>query len=219
MSTSAALPSLLTTRRPTSRPAPVPPAPETRAETPNGRSQKCRPEPQVGVGRAVLIGVKDATAPVYNLLDLIGGHLILVAKALVWLPRRPFRGQNYLEAAEYIGFGSLPVVLLVGLSTGMVMSLQSVNGIPRSSASSRSAVAAPPARRSRSSLGPVLTSLILAGRAGAGIATELGIDADHRTDRSRSSRWPSTRMHRTFVLPRLIGAIARHPDHGRSCSS
>ena len=60
--------------------------------------------------------------------------------------------QNYLEAVEYIGFGSLPIVLLVGAFTGMVMSLQSVERVPRSSASSRSP-AARPARRSSLELG------------------------------------------------------------------
>ena len=56
--------------------------------------------------------------PVYSFLDVIGGHLIMVGRAFAWLPRRPFRGRNYLEAMEYIGFGSLPIVLLVGAFTG-----------------------------------------------------------------------------------------------------
>ena len=48
-------------------------------------------------------------------------------RAFSWLPRRPYRVKNYLEAMEYIGFGSLPIILLVGLFTGAVTSLQSVN--------------------------------------------------------------------------------------------
>lgn len=76
---------------------------------------------KVTVARAIGNGVKQAFAPVYDFLDLVGGHLILVGKALAWLPRRPFRWQNLLEATEYIGFGSLPIILLVGAFTGMVM--------------------------------------------------------------------------------------------------
>lgn len=68
----------------------------------------------------------DAFGPVARFLDVLGGHLMLAGRALAWLPRRPVRGANYLEAAEYIGFGSLPIVLLVGAFTGMVMSLQAV---------------------------------------------------------------------------------------------
>jgi len=78
------------------------------------------------VGGAVLAGIKDAGAPVLRLLENLGGHLILVGRALSWLPRRPFRWANYLDAAEYIGFGSLPIVVLVGFFTGAVTSLQSV---------------------------------------------------------------------------------------------
>ena len=77
-------------------------------------------------GRAVATGVKDAFAPGIRLLDLVGDHVILFVRAMSWLPRRPLRAGNYLEASEYIGFGSLPIVLLVGAFTGMVMSLQSV---------------------------------------------------------------------------------------------
>src|SRR5512146_2863461 len=91
-------------------PAPAPPPPPAPAP----------PEPpRETVGHAVWIGVKQAGAPVYNFLDMIGGHLILVARSLAWLPRRPARVQQYLDAAEYIGFGSLPIVLLVGAFTGM----------------------------------------------------------------------------------------------------
>lgn len=107
------------------RPAPqgVPPEPSTSL---TGDEEVKPRRQQVGVGGAVWIGVKDAGAPVARFLDMVGGHLILMGRALAWLPRRPFRGQNYLDAAEYIGFGSLPIVLLVGFFTGAVMSLQSV---------------------------------------------------------------------------------------------
>ena len=68
----------------------------------------------VGAGKAVLEGVKDAFAPAVRLIDQLGDHVILFARAMSWLPRRPMRATNYLEACEYIGFGSLPIILLVG---------------------------------------------------------------------------------------------------------
>src|SRR5438477_7407038 len=105
---------------PTKTREPAPP-PGDGAPPPNGARK------QPGVGDAVWTGVREAGAPVYRFLDVVGGHLILVARAFKWLPRRPFRLRNYLDAAEYIGFGSLSIVLLVGASTGMVLSLQSVN--------------------------------------------------------------------------------------------
>ncbi|MBP9085318.1 MAG: ABC transporter permease [Kofleriaceae bacterium] len=114
----------------------------------------------------------DAFRPVVHFLDALGGHLMLAGRALAWLPRRPVRAANYLEAAEYIGFGSLPIVLLVGAFTGMVMSLQAVFAFRQFGLESYAGGTTGKALAVE--LAPVLTALMLAGRAGSGIATELG---------------------------------------------
>jgi phospholipid/cholesterol/gamma-HCH transport system permease protein len=159
------------------------------------------------VGGAVLTGVKDAAMPAYNFLDLIGGHLIMVARAFVWLPRRPFRGKNYLEAMEFIGFGSLPIVLLVGAFTGMVMSLQSVNAFRQFGLESFSGGTT--GKAIALELGPVLTSLMLAGRAGAGIATELG--TMRITEQIDALETMAVNPHQYLVLPRIVGAMIVTP--------
>jgi phospholipid/cholesterol/gamma-HCH transport system permease protein len=134
--------------------------------------ETAKPAGAGGVVRAVGVGARDAFKPVVGLVDLIGAHVILAGRALAWMFRRPFRFGNYLEAAEYIGFGSLPIVLLVGVFTGMVTALQSVFAFRAfglesfAGGTTGQAIAV--------ELGPVLTSLMLAGRVGAGIATELG---------------------------------------------
>ncbi len=124
------------------------------------------------VGAAIWRGVLDAFRPVVHFLDALGGHLMLAGRALAWLPRRPVRAANYLEAAEYIGFGSLPIVLLVGAFTGMVMSLQAVFAFRQFGLESYAGGTTGKALAVE--LAPVLTALMLAGRAGSGIATELG---------------------------------------------
>jgi phospholipid/cholesterol/gamma-HCH transport system permease protein len=180
-------------------PAPTPaPAPPPAAE----------PEaPKESVGTAVWVGVKESFAPIYRFLDMIGGHLILIGKALVWLPRRPFRMQNYLEGAEYIGFGSLPIVLLVGMFTGMVMSLQSVNAFRQFGLESFSGGTTGKALALE--LGPVLTSLMLAGRAGAGIATELG--TMRITEQIDALESMAVNPHQYLVLPRIVSAMVVTP--------
>jgi phospholipid/cholesterol/gamma-HCH transport system permease protein len=128
--------------------------------------------PAPTVGGAVWTGLKESGAVIYRALDGFGEHLILVARAFAWLVRRPFRAQNFLDAAVYIGWASIPIVLLVGAFTGMVMSLQSVNAFrqfglePYAGGLTGKALAL--------ELGPVLTALMLAGRAGAGMASEIG---------------------------------------------
>jgi phospholipid/cholesterol/gamma-HCH transport system permease protein len=158
-------------------------------------------------GKAVLVGVKDAGVPVANFLDIVGGHLILMGRALAWLPRRPFRGKNYLEAAEYIGFGSLPIVLIVGAFTGMVLSLQSVFAFRQLGFESFSG--AMTGKALALELAPVLTSLMLAGRAGAGIATELGtMRISEQIDALESMAVNPVQY---LVLPRLIAAMIVTP--------
>src|SRR5688500_9571370 len=123
-------------------------------------------------GQAVLQGVRDAFSPLMRFMDLVGGHVQMAARAFMWMLRPPARVGNYVDAAEFIGFGSLPIVLLVGAFTGMVTALQSVFAFrpfgleSLAGGTTGQAIAV--------ELGPVLTSLMLAGRVGAGIATEIG---------------------------------------------
>jgi phospholipid/cholesterol/gamma-HCH transport system permease protein len=159
-------------------------------------------EPKETIARAIVVGVKDAGAPVYGFLDLIGGHLIMIARAFVWLPRRPFRVKNYLQAMEYIGFGSLPIILLVGAFTGAVMSLQSVNAFRQFGL--ESFAGGTTGKAIALELGPVLTSLMLAGRAGAGIATELG--TMRITEQIDALESMAVNPHQYLILPRLVGS-------------
>lgn len=113
-----------------------------------------------------------AFEPFFGFIKAVGDHSILFAQSVFWLFRRPFRARLFVEAMEYHGIGSLPIVTLVGLFTGMVTALQSVNAfrILKAESFAGSAVGLALAVE----LAPVLTSLMLAGRVGAGIATELG---------------------------------------------
>ncbi|MGE3761884.1 MAG: MlaE family ABC transporter permease [Kofleriaceae bacterium] len=188
---------------PPAAPPPEPGAPQfVEPKKKNGKSGD-----DVSVGRAVLTGVKDAGAPVARFLDMVGGHLILVGRALAWLPRRPVRTKNYLEAAEYIGWGSLPIVLIVGAFTGMVLSLQAVYAFRQLGFESYSG--AMTAKALSIELAPVLTSLMLAGRAGAGIATELGtMRISEQIDALESMAVNPVQF---LVLPRLMAAMIVTP--------
>jgi phospholipid/cholesterol/gamma-HCH transport system permease protein len=189
-------------------PAPAPPAAAPAAK-PMWQPQTTtdHPEEVVGVAKAVGNGFREAFSPISRFLDMIGGHLILVGKALAWLPRRPFRGQNVLEACVYIGFASLPVVLLVGASTGMVMSLQSVVAFRQFGL--ESFAGGTTGKAIALELGPVLTSLMLAGRAGAGIATELG--TMRITEQIDALESMAVNPHQYLVLPRLLAAAIVTP--------
>jgi phospholipid/cholesterol/gamma-HCH transport system permease protein len=159
------------------------------------------------VGRAAWHGVEGAFQPVLRFLDLVGGHVILLMRALSWLPRRPVRARNYLAAAEYIGFGSLPIVLLVGAFTGMVMSLQMVVAFGQFDLESVSGGTTGKALALE--LAPVLTALMLSGRAGAGIATELG--TMRITEQIDALESMAVNPVQYLVLPRLVAAMIVTP--------
>jgi phospholipid/cholesterol/gamma-HCH transport system permease protein len=182
---------------------PKPPA----AMAPSYAPEPEAPKPEPTIAGAVVQGLKDAGSPVYRFLDVVGGHLILIGKALVWLPRRPFRGQTYLEAAEYIGFGSLPIVLLVGAATGMVLSLQSVNAFRQFGL--ESFAGGTTGKAIALELGPVLTSLMLAGRAGAGMATELG--TMRITEQIDALESMAVNPHQYLILPRIMASMIVMP--------
>ncbi len=170
-------------------------------KTPEGRTKKTT------FIEAIVTGLRDAFTPAVRFVEVFGGHVILMAKALSWIVRRPVRSKSYFEAMEYIGFGSLPIVVLVGAFTGMVMSLQSVYafrlfGLEEfAGGTTGKAVAV--------ELAPVLTALMLAGRAGAGIATEIGtMRISEQIDALESMAVNPIQF---LVLPRLVAGLLVAP--------
>ncbi len=114
-----------------------------------------------------LIG-KKTTA----LVREMGAVIIFFGQTLRWTFSSPFYLKNLLKQMEQIGVNSVPVVLTTALSTGMVLALQSYTGFKRFGA--QSLIGAVVSLSMTRELGPVLTGLMVAGRAGASMAAELG---------------------------------------------
>lgn len=107
-----------------------------------------------------------------TVLDEVGQVGLLVAAMGRNVLSRPWAFRLHLKQMEEVGTKSIPVVLITGLSTGMVLALQSYNGFQRFRA--ESLVGTVVALSMTRELGPVLTGLMVAGRAGAAMAAELG---------------------------------------------
>ena len=106
-----------------------------------------------------------------------------------------------------IGFYSLPVVALTALFTGMVLALQSYTGFSRFGA--ESAIASVVVLSVTRELGPVLAGLMVAGRAGAAMAAELG--TMRVTDQIDALTTLSTEPMKYLVAPRLLAGIIALP--------
>ncbi len=138
----------------------------------------------------------------------LGAGASLLAEALTSLLRPPFVSPRLLlSQCKAIGFDSLPVVLITGLFTGMVLSLQSLNAFGRFGA--EDLVATVVSLAMVRELGPVLTGLMVGGRVGSAMAAELG--TMRITEQIDALVTLATNPVRYLVLPRILGATLMLP--------
>jgi phospholipid/cholesterol/gamma-HCH transport system permease protein len=108
----------------------------------------------------------------YTLTDLgrMGTFLFF---ALLGLFKYPFRFRELVKQVGFIGAGSLTVIFFTALSSGMVLGLQGYYSLHKFGAEGMlgSAVSLTLIME----LGPVLTALMVAGRAGSAMCAEIGI--------------------------------------------
>ena len=122
--------------------------------------------------RNVLDLVDYVVDPILNLLDDLGGTVLLLGQAITWMVRPPFRIAQLMIAIEFIGAGSLFIAGLVGMFTGMAFTVSVIVGFRQFSAEGMvgGVVALALARE----LAPVLAAVVVTARAGSTMASELG---------------------------------------------
>ena len=137
----------------------------------------------------------------------LGAMAIMAIEAIVWLFRPPFRWRLLLRQLEFIGAGSLLIVLLTGAFTGMVMAVQSAYAFKMFNAESLVGVTV--AMALTRELAPVLTGLMVSGRVGSSIATEIGtMGVTEQVDALRSM---AVNPIQYLVTPRIVAATIMVP--------
>lgn len=132
-----------------------------------------------------------------------GGIAFLFTDTITALFRTPLRWKATLDQMNKIGVLSFPLVFLTALFTGVVLSLQSAYQLKLFAATQFTAdlVALSVVRE----LGPVLTSMVVAGRVGASIAAELGtMKVTEQIDAMRALAVDPVRY---LVVPRFLAAV------------
>jgi len=130
------------------------------------------PERQRGTwDKVVEINEKIWAIPT-GILEQVGTHVTLFAQSLRWMVTPPFRIGVLVEAMDYIGVQSLLIVMMIGLFVGMVFALQLTSALRQFG--TEGFVGATLGIAVTRELSPVFTSIVVAARAGAGMATELG---------------------------------------------
>lgn len=116
--------------------------------------------------------VESIGRSIITAINGLGAYTKFNLSAFYWLFRSPFRLKLIFEQLHFVGNKSLFIVILTGSFTGMVMSYQTYFGFQVISGDTL--VGPITALSIFKELAAVLTGLIVAGRAGAAMAAQIG---------------------------------------------
>ncbi|MDD5223546.1 MAG: ABC transporter permease [bacterium] len=148
------------------------------------------------IGRMVLRALEEA-----------GGIFILFFQSLYWLFRPPFRGTIFLQQMEFIGTKSSFIVGLTGLFTGMVFALQTSYALRLFDLEYM--IGPSTVLSLTRELGPVLTALLVTGRAGSAMCTEIG--TMRVTEQVDALHTMAVSPVQYLVVPRIISGVLMLP--------
>ena len=126
--------------------------------------------------------------------------IVLTGRAVRNIFRSPHYPDDIFQQMDIIGVGSLPIVMMIGLFSGVVMTMQMARALQQYGAQGQvgQIVSIALVRE----LGPVLTAVLVAGRNASGIASELG--SMKVTEQIDAMRALGTDPLQKLVTPRLI---------------
>ena len=119
--------------------------------------------------------------------------------------RRPFPKRNFMEQITKIGWDSLPVTFFTALTTGAILALQlgyTMMSVMKGTEQFVGGIVAVAVTRE---LGPVLRAVMIAGRAGSGIAAEIG--TMKVTEQIDALVTLSTNPVHYLIVPRVLAGV------------
>jgi phospholipid/cholesterol/gamma-HCH transport system permease protein len=136
---------------------------------------------------------KDTVQTVQDYTELAG-------QSIANLFRQPRYLADTIQQADLIGYGSLPIIVLTGLSIGAELALNSANTLQRFG--SLSLIGQLVSVGMVRELGPIITGLMVAGRNASGMASELGSMVV--TEQIDAMRALGTDPMKKLVTPRVV---------------
>lgn len=146
-------------------------------------------------------------ARILNYTEGFGASVIFIFRAFIALFRPPFRVSLFFTQMFQIGVNSSLVIALIGLFTGAVLAVQAEYTLAKfgATAFTGSAIALSLIRE----LGPVLTALMVIGRAGSAITAEIGIM--RITEQIDALRSMAVDPMQYLMAPRIVSGIIAMP--------
>jgi phospholipid/cholesterol/gamma-HCH transport system permease protein len=136
-------------------------------------------------------------------VQTVQDYVLFCGQSIANLFRKPLYFSDMVRQADTIGVGSLPIVLLTGFFTGAVLALQAANTLEHFG--SINLIGELVSTSMVRELGPVLTSLMVAGRNSSGMASELGSMVV--TEQIDAMRALGTDPMKKLVTPRVMSTV------------
>ncbi|MBI5526920.1 MAG: ABC transporter permease [Deltaproteobacteria bacterium] len=151
--------------------------------------------------------LKGVAAYVTHSFEEVGRFVATTVEVFKWTLRPPYRAGLLVQQMETIGVKSLFVVFLTAAFTGLVMVLQTTSLLAKFQAEGLvgSSVALAVTRE----LGPVFTALMVTGRAGSAMATELG--TMRVTEQIDALSTMAVNPVQYLIVPRVIASMLMMP--------
>jgi len=140
-------------------------------------------------------------------LGVLGRGTVFLVRVLAGLPGAALRGRDLLRQLGRVGAESMVLILVSGAFVGMVLGLQGYNMLVRFGAEESLGLAV--ALALVRELGPVVSALLYAGRAGSALAAEIGLMKTTEQLAAMGMRAVDP-LHRV-VAPRFLAGILSVP--------
>jgi len=137
----------------------------------------------------------------------VGAVALFFARVLGQVPLAILRPRFIIEQIYNAGALSLVIIMTCGLFVGMVLGLQGYDLLQRFG--SEDALGTGAALALIKELGPVVTALLFAGRAGTALASEIGLM--RATDQLAAMEMMAVDPFRRVVAPRFLGGLIAVP--------
>ena len=132
---------------------------------------------------------------------------LFLGQAFIYASTPPFKFFRVLQQIRFIGFQSILVIFLTGAFAGMVLGLQGFYTLNRFG--STGLLGPMVAFSLIRELGPVLSALMVTGRAGSAMTAEIGIMRN--TEQIDALKLMGLNPFRYLVVPRLLACIISLP--------
>ena len=172
----------------------------------SGPNQAPAAEPPSARARLLALG-EIVGAPLKIPLGWLGERATMFGQSMAWLVRPPFRLKLFLEQMEFVGVGSLTIILLVGFFSGAVAAQQAIAALEIFG--QERFVGATVGLSLAQELAPVFTALMITARAGSGMATELG--SMRITEQIDALTTFAVNPVQYLVTPRIVATVIMMP--------